>query len=98
LPWIQPEPGGRDNFAPLQSLDWQVHIYGDPAPEINSVCAAWKLPVHVFPWRTEMSRRGLDRDAVYLIRPDGYVALADPAASPKSLTTYLDSRDISLTT
>ncbi len=98
LPWIQPEPGGPDNFAPLQSLDWQVHIYGDPAPEINSVCAAWKLPVHVFPWRTEMSRRGLDRDAVYLIRPDGYVALADPAASPKSLTTYLDSRDISLTT
>jgi 2-polyprenyl-6-methoxyphenol hydroxylase-like FAD-dependent oxidoreductase len=96
LPWIPPEPGASDNFAPLQSLDWQVHIYGDPAPEIKSVCAARKLPVHVFPWRPEMSRHGLDRGAVYLIRPDGYVALADPAASPKTLTTYLASRHIFL--
>jgi hypothetical protein len=29
---------------------------------------------------------------VYLVRPDGYVGLADPDASPANLERYLDSR------
>ena len=27
-----------DNFAPLTSEDWQVHVYGDAAPEVQAVC------------------------------------------------------------
>lgn len=30
-----------DNFTPLTSLDWQVHVYGDAAPEIQAVCKEW---------------------------------------------------------
>ena len=26
LPWVAAEPDGSDNFAPLASLDWQVHV------------------------------------------------------------------------
>jgi FAD binding domain len=28
LPWVEMEPG-QDNFAPLTSLKWQVHVYGE---------------------------------------------------------------------
>jgi 2-polyprenyl-6-methoxyphenol hydroxylase-like FAD-dependent oxidoreductase len=88
LPWVE----GDDNFAPLSSLAWQVHIYGEAAPEIEAACAERRLSLHVFPWRSEIRRTGLRRDAVYLVRPDGYVALADPDARASALVRYLDER------
>ncbi len=96
LPWVKTDlnSAGGDNFRPLTSLDWQVHVYGDAAPEIQAVCDSRKLPLHVFPWRPEMGRAGLRRNAVYLVRPDGYVALADPEGSAAAVTSYLDARKI----
>ena len=93
LPWVK---AGQDNFTPLTSLDWQVHVYGDAAPEIRAVCDERKLPLHVFPWRPEMSRTGLRRNAVYLVRPDGYVALADPEGRAAAVASYLDARKIKI--
>jgi 2-polyprenyl-6-methoxyphenol hydroxylase-like FAD-dependent oxidoreductase len=92
LPWVTPDVNGgdEDNFTPLKSLDWQVHVYGDAAPEIQAVCAERQLPLHVFSWRPEMGRTGLRRDAVYLVRPDGYVALVDPKGGATAVTAYLD--------
>jgi 2-polyprenyl-6-methoxyphenol hydroxylase-like FAD-dependent oxidoreductase len=81
LPWVKSAVDGSDNFKPLTSLDWQVHVYGDAASEIQTLCDDRKLPLHVFPWRPEMGRTGLRRNAVYLVRPDGYVALADREGS-----------------
>jgi hypothetical protein len=96
LPWVKADFNGveKDNFAPLTSLDWQVHVYGDAAPEMQAVCDGRKLPLHVFPWRPEMGRTGLRRDAVYLVRPDGYVAVADPEGSASAVTSYLDARKV----
>jgi 2-polyprenyl-6-methoxyphenol hydroxylase-like FAD-dependent oxidoreductase len=95
LPWV-PMDQDRDNFAPLTSLDWQVHVYGDASPEIRAACDERKLPLHVFPWRPAMGRAGLRRNAVYLVRPDGYVALADAEGSATVLRSYLDARKLSL--
>jgi len=83
-----------DNFAPLASVDWQVHVYGDATPEVLAVCDERKLPLRVFPWRPEVSRTGLRRNAIYLVRPDGYVALADPAGSATAITSNLDAREL----
>jgi 2-polyprenyl-6-methoxyphenol hydroxylase-like FAD-dependent oxidoreductase len=96
LPWVETVLNGmgEDNFGPLTSLDWQIHVYGDAAPQIRAMCDARRLPLHVFPWRLEMDRVGLLRDAVYLVRPDGYVALADPHAGATAVTSYLDARKI----
>jgi hypothetical protein len=41
-----------------------------------------------------MRRTGLRRDAVYLVRPDGYIALADSTGSARALTAYLDARKL----
>jgi 2-polyprenyl-6-methoxyphenol hydroxylase-like FAD-dependent oxidoreductase len=95
LPWMGGLNGvDQDNFTPLTSLDWQVHIYGEPTPEIQTVCDSRKLPLHVFPWKPEMGRNGLRRNAVYLVRPDGYVALVDSKASVAAITSYLDAREL----
>jgi hypothetical protein len=50
------------------------------------------LPLHVFPWRLDMARVGLRRDAVYLVRPDGYVALAAPEGDGAKVAYYFDAR------
>jgi hypothetical protein len=95
LPWIEFDGTAdrrTDNFMPLNSLDWQVHVYGEPRPGISELCQRWGLPSHVFPWQPVMQRAGLRRNAVYLVRPDGHVALADPDASASRLEAYLDAR------
>jgi 2-polyprenyl-6-methoxyphenol hydroxylase-like FAD-dependent oxidoreductase len=88
LPWVETEPG-KDNFAPLASLTRQVHVYGEPRPGVAEVCAELRLPLHLFAWRPEIGRAGLRRAALYLVRPDGYVALADSHADPERLRDYL---------
>jgi hypothetical protein len=50
------------------------------------------LPLHVFPWHPEIGRAGLRRDAVYLVRPDGYVAVAAPEGNAAAIASYLDAR------
>jgi len=95
LPWVKTDLNGvGDNFTPLTSLDWQVHVYGDAAPEIQAMCDGRKLPLHVFPWRPEKGGTGLRRNAAYLVRPDGYVALANAEGSAAAVTSYLDARHL----
>jgi 2-polyprenyl-6-methoxyphenol hydroxylase-like FAD-dependent oxidoreductase len=93
LPWVR--LGDSDNFAPLTSLDWQAHVYGEATAELESACKDRRLPLHVFPWGPAVRRSGLRRNAVYLVRPDGYVALADAAGSAQAVLSYLQKRKLS---
>ena len=96
LPWVKLNLNGiEDNFAPLTSLDWQLHVYGEAAPTIQAMCDARRLPLHTFPWRSDMDRAGLQRNAVYLVRPDGYVGVADSVGSAITITSYLDKFAVS---
>ena len=95
LPWIGPEvTGGSDNFKTLDLLDWQVHVYGDATSEIESACAKRKLALQKFVWRDEMQGPGLKRNALYLVRPDGYVGMADEEGDSSRLTSYLEAHGI----
>lgn len=96
LPWVKSKLNGSDNFAALTSLTWQVHVYGEANSEIRRVCDERGLPLHVFPWRPEAGRTGLRRNAVYLLRPDGYVALANTEGRAAAVTSYLDSRKLTM--
>jgi len=102
LPWVPlgddataaPGHPGPGNFAPLASRAWQIHVYGDASPELARVCAARGLALQAFSWQPAMRAAGLARGASYLVRPDGYVALADGAASPDTLERFLDGRNL----
>ena len=93
LPWVE-LASGEDNFAPLTSLEWQVHVYGEPGSGIAEACAELRLPLHVFEWQQQMRRAGLQKAALYLVRPDGYIALADPGADPERLRQYFTERGV----
>jgi 2-polyprenyl-6-methoxyphenol hydroxylase-like FAD-dependent oxidoreductase len=94
LSWVEHAKGDEDNFVPLASLDWQVHVYGEASKAMQATCATRMLPLHVFPWRAEMQRTGLWRNAAYLVRPDGYVGLADAVGNPAAVASYMDTRGI----
>lgn len=96
LPWVR-NGTDADNFAPLTSMDWQVHVYGDAAAELRALCEGRNLPLHIFAWCPEMKRAGLQRDSVYLVRPDGYVALAHPGGGALAVASYLSARGLSPT-
>jgi hypothetical protein len=77
--------------------DWQVHVYGNAGPKVRTTCEQRKLPLHVFGWRQGMGRSGLQRDAVYLVRPDGYVAVVDRDDRSEALTSYFEAHQINPT-
>ena len=93
LPWVD-FGSGKDNFAPLTSLAWQAHVYGEARGVLADACAELRLPLHVFTWQEATRRVGLAKDALYLVRPDGYVALAEPSADPEQLRHYLSRRGL----
>ncbi len=96
LPWVKSALNGSDNFAVLSSMAWQVHIYGEANAAMRRLCDDRGLPLHVFPWHPEVGRTGLRRNAAYLLRPDGYVALAETQGGAAAITSYLDTRKLTL--
>jgi 2-polyprenyl-6-methoxyphenol hydroxylase-like FAD-dependent oxidoreductase len=92
LPWAQ--ENGNDNFAPLASAAWQVHVYGMVRPDLESRCADLHLPLHRFDWGLAAEAAGLARDALYLVRPDTYVALADATGASLSIERYFAQHNI----
>lgn len=90
LPWV----ADANNFGPLAEPVWQAHVYGAANADLIAWCRAHDLPLHEFAWREEHSRVGLSRNAVYLIRPDSYVGLAETSGSPDALEIYFKDRGL----
>jgi hypothetical protein len=84
LPWVQYET--TDNYASLQSMDWQVHIYGTANATLTNKL---NLTLHVFPWHTNVESTGLEKNTLYLIRPDGYIAYINRDQNPLLLKDFL---------
>jgi 2-polyprenyl-6-methoxyphenol hydroxylase-like FAD-dependent oxidoreductase len=88
LPWVEgPGSGNGGNFAPLASADWQVHVYGAARPELRAAADSAELPLHAFPWSPAAEEAGLAQGALYLVRPDAYVALATPADADENASS-----------
>lgn len=84
LPWV----ASAGNFAPLGSLDWQVHVYGTVGERLGAFA---RVPVHAFAWDRDARAAGLAEDALYLVRPDGYVAFASREQDVDALSRFLDA-------
>ena len=94
LPWVPID--GSDNFEPLAAMTWQVHVYGSPMPELRKWCSEHNIPLHIFDWRSDYERAGLARNALYLLRPDTYVALADATGAPAAFARYFIEHQLRL--
>jgi len=91
LPWVLRE--GQDNYAAPARIDWQVHVYGQVYPDLRDWCDRHGMLLREFDWGQEHDEAGLARNAAYLLRPDGYVALCDPGASDQALEDYFCDLD-----
>ena len=94
LPWVPSEGGEHDNFTPLAALGWQMHVYGDAPDGAEGLSSERRLPLHVFRWSSAAASAGLKRNALYLIRPDGYVGLATERVN--EIAPYLDAHHVRL--
>jgi 2-polyprenyl-6-methoxyphenol hydroxylase-like FAD-dependent oxidoreductase len=94
LPWLRGAVEGEDNFAPLSAFDWQVHVFGIPSAEFARACEARNLPLHTFVWQAAAMQAGFTRDAAYLVRPDGYIALISASDARGEVESYLDRHGI----
>lgn len=98
----QISPGDRlpfvaniDNHRPLERLDWQLHVYGAVSQSLAEKAQALSLPITAFPFSSAVNRAGFIRNAAYLLRPDGYIALILPSQELQPLANY--QQDWSLT-
>ena len=81
-------------MRPLSEPVWQVHVYGTARGSLGEWCATHGVPLHVFAWSEAHAEAGLARDALYLMRPDTYVALAEGSGEPDILQRYFAERRI----
>ena len=88
LPWTG--NSALNNFEPLRSLDWQAHVYGDRNNDVEDLCNKLDLPLHLFPWSDGAVNAGFKKNALYLVRPDGYIALASTEQSVSKLKTFTE--------
>jgi hypothetical protein len=72
--------------------DWSTHVTA--SDEIMAWLAARNITLRVYPWGDEAAAAGLDRDALYLMRGDSYVALADSTARAGTLESDGAARGI----
>ncbi len=87
LPWAAVD--GVDNFDSLRALTWQVHVYGRIDEGLQRWCQLQGLRLQVYGFADVHHAAGLVRDGLYLLRPDGYVALASERQDPQELARYL---------
>jgi hypothetical protein len=90
LPWVSID--GRDNFESLARIGWQVHVYGTAKEGLKAWCGERGVVLREFTWTSAYEKAGLRQDALYLLRPDTWVALADPTGSVETLDSYFASR------
>jgi len=75
-------------------MRWQVHVYGSAGETLVAWCRAHDVPLRQFDWQPAHESAGFARDALYLLRPDTYVALADASGAPDALARYFDTHAI----
>jgi len=95
LPWLRKK--GADNFVSLSKMIWQIHVYGAAKPELARWCTDHHVDLQVFDWTPQDEVAGLARDALYLLRPDTYVALAEPSGMPDAVDRYFAGRGLRFT-
>jgi hypothetical protein len=65
-------------------------VYGEANKNLQSTCRELNLPLHTFAWSGAAEGAGLERNALYLVRPDGYIALASSDDDARDLRAFAE--------
>ena len=72
-----------------------MHVYGEASEVLCNWCQAEGIALRVYAWLDAHAEAGLVHNALYLLRPDTYVALVDRSAEPRVLERYFRQQQIS---
>lgn len=86
LPWVQT----LGNFEPLRSMDWQIHVYGSAGQSARGFADERAMPLFEFAWCKDAEHAGFSENALYLVRPDGYVAVAAKPSDTADIARVMD--------
>lgn len=86
LPWTGLY--GLDNYKASEAITWQVHLYGKADPALREWCEKRSIPLQIIDWKADYQIAGIEYGAMYLIRPDMYIALATAQSAPDMLDRY----------
>jgi 2-polyprenyl-6-methoxyphenol hydroxylase-like FAD-dependent oxidoreductase len=90
MPWVETASG--DNYEGLDPRSWHVEVHGEVRQNLKDWCAMNGVTLHPHRWTAAAEKAGLQRNAAYLLRPDGYVALAAGGGSDKPIERYFKAR------
>ncbi|KAK3179749.1 hypothetical protein K4F52_008827 [Lecanicillium sp. MT-2017a] len=93
LPWVQVAED-ESNFESLSEIKWHMHVYGTADDAIEAWCRKANIQLTVFEWSPACKAAHLVRNAIYLMRPDTYIALVEPRANLSSVESYLAEHKI----
>jgi 2-polyprenyl-6-methoxyphenol hydroxylase-like FAD-dependent oxidoreductase len=72
-----------------EGVRWRLHVFGTASSELKVFCDDHGIALSVCAWSPRFDALGLVRDAVYLTRPDTYLAFAAIGQEVSSLSAYM---------
>ncbi len=82
LPWDEdPDP---------LPMVWNARVYGEANSKLSDYCRKKSLVLKVLAWNESLRKNGFKEDCLYLIRPDGYIALVDSDARAEKIQQYFN--------
>ena len=78
-----------DNFTPLNSCDWQIHVYGQTGDAVREFSTLRGLPLETWSWNEVARDAGLVENALYFVRPDGHIGFMRRTQDIGALKDYL---------
>ncbi|KAJ5766769.1 uncharacterized protein N7511_004385 [Penicillium nucicola] len=91
LPWTKMSQG--DNFSTLRDIGWQIHVYGETR-SLGEWAQRRAIKIFVFQWDEQCAKTGLIKNAVYLLRPDHYIAGIFEGPVESELENYFSARGL----
>jgi 2-polyprenyl-6-methoxyphenol hydroxylase-like FAD-dependent oxidoreductase len=91
LPWV----AAYDTHVVFDGRSWTAHASGRLDTATAAALKETGIALHIWPDEAAMRRAGYRAGALYLVRPDGHVGLADASPSAERVLGYLSRNGLS---
>jgi hypothetical protein len=81
--------GQRHDAKCSRTLGWTAHMFGTVPADVATALADRSIALSTRTWSSAVERAGLTRDALYLVRPDGYIGMVLAGPSAAVIKAYL---------
>lgn len=81
MPWIE-------NLGWPHPMNWSVQVFGKASKSLISYCDRKRIRLDHFFWKKKFEKKGIKKNVVYLIRPDGYIGFVDPEGKVENIQRY----------